>query len=852
MEYSKALPISKLEEHLIKDISYSGKGQARWDGDTKDLFKQVGGLFLTNTEDEEIMKRWSEWFTKRFLPVFLTYLSAVRGFLKNGNPFEAYESLAAPQALEVARFTANAVSNADDKPEKHISVWSIVESPFDQHENNTNPETIVPFILMLEDAARVAILTEKRNTNKGTDGAPTDAQTTTPSTTRVSNSVSAAAAGMSGGGGGKTYSTPFEQAMFGGMDRSTEVGMSGGGSTALSMEATGGAWQDLPGSPGPEGKYETYKEMILGVSKMTGVDPGMLATIAGVESTFRGQSAAKGSTAKGLYQFVDDTWADVLKNHGKKYGIPANANVFDPRANALMGAEYLKENMAMFKRTMNKEATDTELYMAHFMGPTGVRKFLKAGPDEIAASVLPKGAKSNPDIFYDKQGKARTVAQTYADIEKRISKWRGTVGNDARKSLGMGEMATAPTTSIIPGITSPSSMGGGESTPSMSEALMTTSTSSGGSAGGSVGVMAGAPATPTASASVATTSFQQGTKPTNPTTTVSQAKGMGQAMLQREASQDDGTYGVLTLPDGSTFHTLELPWNDNITQKSCIPPGTYKVEIRDSPKFGRCYEVKQVPGRSAILIHAGNTAGNVDKGLKSDVQGCILLGLSRGRINNQIAVTESKSALAAFMQKMGGQSFVMNVVGNAQDTAAQALLENESVVTPESSFLKPSDLTPPEPANSPLVKSLIGSSTAPLSGALPMTPLNSAMDLPSFNTAPSPADFTPEAIVQRQQALQQQAANVQVQSVEVSKQTQENTVSVELLMNQQLQVQMSMDASLKNIDAGINNLAQTLGSTGTGDTSKPNTTNTPVKTPTRAKATPASLTPVKFNRRVSY
>ena len=70
-------------------------------------------------------------------------------------------------------------------------------------------------------------------------------------------------------------------------------------------------------------------------------------------------------------------------------------------------------------------------------------------------------------------------------------------------------------------------------------------------------------------------------------------------------------------------------------------------------------------------------------------------------------------------------------------------------------------------------------------------------------------------------------------------------------MNQQLQTQMSMDASLKNIDLGIKQLAQSLGG-GTG-----NNAATPPSTPPstisgkRAKATPASLTAVRFDRRIT-
>lgn len=66
-------------------------------------------------------------------------------------------------------------------------------------------------------------------------------------------------------------------------------------------------------------------------------------------------------------------------------------------------------------------------------------------------------------------------------------------------------------------------------------------------------------------------------------------------------------------------HTLELPWLGNVRERSCIPTGEYSVIRAESPKFGRCYYIKDVPGRDGILIHVGNTL--------KDTRGCILPGL---------------------------------------------------------------------------------------------------------------------------------------------------------------------------------------------------------------------------------
>lgn len=138
--------------------------------------------------------------------------------------------------------------------------------------------------------------------------------------------------------------------------------------------------------------------------------------------------------------------------------------------------------------------------------------------------------------------------------------------------------------------------------------------------------------------------------------------------LIRGPSTDQGTPGVLLREDGTRLcHTLELPWRENRRMRSCIPPGylpagEYPVRCVVTPKRGPVYLVERVPGRSAILIHSGNVAGDVEKGLETDVLGCILLGQVRGRRRGQLAVLLSKPAVSAFMAEMGGRPFILEVI----------------------------------------------------------------------------------------------------------------------------------------------------------------------------------------------
>lgn len=116
--------------------------------------------------------------------------------------------------------------------------------------------------------------------------------------------------------------------------------------------------------------------------------------------------------------------------------------------------------------------------------------------------------------------------------------------------------------------------------------------------------------------------------------------------LVRATEYNDATLGVLCLDARPISVTLEDKWRDNERMVSCIPVGKYKVKRHISPRFGECFKVLDVPGRSEILIHAGNT--------HKDTHGCILLGLQFGTIGTEAAILSSRAAVANFMTLMIG------------------------------------------------------------------------------------------------------------------------------------------------------------------------------------------------------
>lgn len=140
---------------------------------------------------------------------------------------------------------------------------------------------------------------------------------------------------------------------------------------------------------------------------------------------------------------------------------------------------------------------------------------------------------------------------------------------------------------------------------------------------------------------------------------------MKRATLKRGESTDQGTFGVLQF-GARVVRSLELPWRDNARRRSCIPPGAYRCTLVRSPRFGSVYLVNQVPGRSDVLLHPANFAGDVDLGWTSNLEGCIAPCLKVGVMRNaagamQRAGLVSRPAVTELMAWAGGQPFELEI-----------------------------------------------------------------------------------------------------------------------------------------------------------------------------------------------
>lgn len=119
-------------------------------------------------------------------------------------------------------------------------------------------------------------------------------------------------------------------------------------------------------------------------------------------------------------------------------------------------------------------------------------------------------------------------------------------------------------------------------------------------------------------------------------------------LLERFAYSPDGTFGKLYIED-FVCYTCEKPWEGNAKRVSCIPEGNYTMELRQSGvvsdstagEFVEGWEIKDVPGRTFIMLHPANWP--------SELAGCISQGRHYAIMRKANGVTHSRDTFREMM-----------------------------------------------------------------------------------------------------------------------------------------------------------------------------------------------------------
>jgi hypothetical protein len=209
-------------------------------------------------------------------------------------------------------------------------------------------------------------------------------------------------------------------------------------------------------------------QTILRAAEATGVDPAYMMALADKESSFIADNKAATSSAEGLFQFVEKTWLEMIRDFGARHGMEfaaASVETVDgkltipsepvrewvlglrrnPYLSAVMAAEMLKRDKAKTERRIGRTLDRSELYLMHFLGAESAAKLLElvsGKPKQSAPKVFPAAARANKTLFFaqevvkqKKKTRHLTVSEVYGKIDRMI---------DARLDRYEGVSAFAP------------------------------------------------------------------------------------------------------------------------------------------------------------------------------------------------------------------------------------------------------------------------------------------------------------------------------------------------------------------------------------------------------------------------
>lgn len=408
--------------------------------------------------DPERLEFMSYWFQHRFLPVFATHVVAVRKFVPSADSTAL--TMSGTYLFEIGLLISKAKTVLQGK---EVSVWSIHRSPFKDNGPNTNIESIREYLDTLKiisnesevpvdlrgdakEATGPVILRRTGKYGMTTQGAMDHIGAGGMGTYNPIVPSSGGAPGSMGGYNpdGTPSSESFNPGNIGGMGSGSAVGGGMPGDLGVS-------YQQEEAQPGD---YKSLRDANLSIhdtikegAKIVGIPSQVMMSKAYMESGFDPQARPWSkkqnrflSSAKGLYQFLDGTWAEMMQKYANKYGIPKGTSQYDPVASTLFAAEYSKSATGSIKQIIGRDLTGTDYYLPHFMGPGGARTYLSAltkDPNGSAAAAMPKAAKDNPDVYYS-GGRPRTNIELYKYFQGRVAT------ADKATAKYMGGEATVP------------------------------------------------------------------------------------------------------------------------------------------------------------------------------------------------------------------------------------------------------------------------------------------------------------------------------------------------------------------------------------------------------------------------
>jgi soluble lytic murein transglycosylase-like protein len=178
-------------------------------------------------------------------------------------------------------------------------------------------------------------------------------------------------------------------------------------------------------------------------------DHVLLFALAWRESRCDPQAQNPASTARGLMQFTQAAWLEAVRDHGEHHGMASYAVALttnhatgeikardqrslaellilrdDPRLSAALAMARLERQKAHLALVLRRPVTHTDLYIVHFLGADGARRFLRElvrAPSRRASDAVGSDSfTANRNVFVASNGRHYSVQEVYREVRRTL------------------------------------------------------------------------------------------------------------------------------------------------------------------------------------------------------------------------------------------------------------------------------------------------------------------------------------------------------------------------------------------------------------------------------------------------
>ena len=208
-------------------------------------------------------------------------------------------------------------------------------------------------------------------------------------------------------------------------------------------------------------------------SAATGTSFNYLLATAQVESGLNPQAGASTSSARGLFQFIEQTWLGTIKQSGAQLGYGRYADAItktssghyqvsdpamraeilklrnDPTANAVMAGAFTKANSDYLATKLGRQPSEGELYIAHFLGAGGAARLISLAASNPNAKAHATISRTPPTpILRSSIDRATGHARSLAQVRDVLTARYDVARNDAVRAA---QATSAASATVTPG-----------------------------------------------------------------------------------------------------------------------------------------------------------------------------------------------------------------------------------------------------------------------------------------------------------------------------------------------------------------------------------------------------------------